>query len=273
MRLRYYLNEDKEITKKDLDQLERYADKLFKAVGIDIEFTTHFLERVNDVRNKKQINMIELIRLFRQTRKKYGKKISKLGPDAEAVIKDMITDINMPFVLRWDKRSQELDLIAKTIMRKKGFKTSNIKLTLEGKTMQLSAGVCMTDGTKFLITHPTGSGYWEIPKGHVEEGEKAAWAAAREFYEEVGVKISAGKLKFFKKIRLHKTKNVLVYIYETDKLPNENTMRCKSFTHGGMPETDNWMYVKFDNMEDYVRPEMHDVINKIGRLYELREIK
>ena len=35
---------DKEITQGDLSQLERFADKLFAKVGIDIEFTKHFLD-------------------------------------------------------------------------------------------------------------------------------------------------------------------------------------------------------------------------------------
>jgi hypothetical protein len=51
-----------------------------------------------------------------------------LGPDAEAVIADMASDINMPFVLKWDRDSEELDLVAKTVMRKKNFMTSNPKL-------------------------------------------------------------------------------------------------------------------------------------------------
>jgi len=271
MRLRHYLNEeDKEITQKSLDKLEAYADKLFKAVGIDIEFTRHFLQRVNDKRNKKQINMIELMRLFRKSRKIHGKKIAKLGPDAEAVIKDMITDINMPFVLKWDSKSQELDLVAKTIMRKKDFKTSNIKLTLEEKPVkQISAGVCLTDGNMFLITHPTGKPVWEVPKGLIDKDEKPHWAAVRELHEETGVKINAGKLKFFKKFKLHKTKDVILYIYKTDKLPNSSTMKCSTFLKGGKPETDNWMYIKFDQIEEYVRPEMHDVLKQIGRLYEV----
>ena len=51
---------EKEVTKSDLDQLERYADRLFGAVGIDVEFTRHFLDRVNDVRNKMQITSAHL---------------------------------------------------------------------------------------------------------------------------------------------------------------------------------------------------------------------
>ena len=116
-----------DVSKSDLDQVEKYADRLFAAVGIDIEFTRHFLDRVNDERNKKPITSAELIRLFRLTYKKYGKKIAKMNPDAEAVIHDMETDVNMPFVLNLD-RGGMLDLVAKTVMRKKNFKTRNQKL-------------------------------------------------------------------------------------------------------------------------------------------------
>lgn len=120
---------EKFITKTDLDQIEKYADKLFAKVGIDVEFTRHFLDRVNDERNKKQITTAELTRLFKQSYAKYGKKIAQLGPDAEAVIKDMRTDINMPFVLNF--KNGELELVAKTIMRKKNFKTPNPELAVE----------------------------------------------------------------------------------------------------------------------------------------------
>ena len=119
-----------QVSKSDLDGVEKFADRLFAKVGIDVEFTRHFLDRVNDERNKKQITTAELTRLFKQTYNKHGKKIPQLGPDAEAVLKDMQTDINMPFVLKYDRNSQEFDLVAKTVMRKKGFKTSNQTLSV-----------------------------------------------------------------------------------------------------------------------------------------------
>jgi hypothetical protein len=67
--------------------------------------------------------------MFKQSYKRYGKKIAQLGPDAEAVLNDMQTDVNMPFVLKWD--GKELDLVAKTVMRKKDFATSNRKLSFK----------------------------------------------------------------------------------------------------------------------------------------------
>jgi hypothetical protein len=127
-----YMTEDEErptvITQAMLDKLEYYLDQLFKNVGMDVEFTRHFLDRVNDPRNKEQITLKELAILFKDAYIKYGKKIAKMGPDAEAVIKDMRSDVNVPFVLNWDEKNQELDLVAKTVMRKKGFSTPDPEL-------------------------------------------------------------------------------------------------------------------------------------------------
>jgi len=123
-----YEDINEEVTKADLKDVEKFADKIFAKVGIDIEFTRHFLDRVNDSRNGKDITVAELTRLFKQTYKKHGKKIAKLGDDTQAVLNDLQTDINLPFVLQWD--GKEFDLIAKTIMRKKDFKTTNQKLKI-----------------------------------------------------------------------------------------------------------------------------------------------
>jgi len=119
-----------DVSRGQLSQVEKYLDKLWGKVGIDVEFTRHFLDRVNDKRNIKPISSAEVIKIFRQTYKKYGKVISKLGKDAQAVMKDMKTDVNVPFVLKWN--GNEFEMIAKTIMRKKNFKSSNKKFAVEG---------------------------------------------------------------------------------------------------------------------------------------------
>ena len=130
---------DKELTQTELDQLEVFADRLFAKVGIDVEFTRHFLDRVNDERNVKQITASELTRLFKQEYKRWGKPIAQMGPDAEAVLKDLATDVNIPFALRWDKANNELDLIAKTVMRKKNFKTSNKEFEIQSHDYSLDS--------------------------------------------------------------------------------------------------------------------------------------
>ena len=114
---------EKKITKSDLDQVEKYADKLFAAVGIDVEFTRHFMDRVNDARNMKQITSSELVRLFKQSYKKYGKKIAKMSDDANAVINDMKTDLNLPFVL--SQPTGEIELVSKTVIQKTHITTSH----------------------------------------------------------------------------------------------------------------------------------------------------
>ena len=68
-----------QISQGELNQIERFADRLFAKVGIDVEFTRHFIDRVNDARNKKDITPAELTRLFKQTYNKHGKKIPQLA--------------------------------------------------------------------------------------------------------------------------------------------------------------------------------------------------
>lgn len=113
------------ISSEQLTVVEEYADKLFKEIGLDVEFSRHFKERLKDPRNEKPITSAELIGLFKRAYQKSGKKIAEMPPSAEAVLKDMRTDINTPFVIEYDRRNGELDLVLKTIMRKKNFMTSN----------------------------------------------------------------------------------------------------------------------------------------------------
>ena len=53
-------------------------------------------------------------------------------------MKDMRTDVNVPFALHWD--GKELDLVAKTIMRKPNFATSNPEFAVEGKRIPRKKG-------------------------------------------------------------------------------------------------------------------------------------
>jgi hypothetical protein len=118
------------MTSDQIKSVEEYADKLFQELGLDVEFTKHFKERLNDPRNKKPISPAELIGMFKRAFLKSGKKISEMPPNAQAVIQDMRTDLNSPFVIEYDPRSKELDLTMKTIMRKKDFQTTNDKIVI-----------------------------------------------------------------------------------------------------------------------------------------------
>ena len=124
---------DPQISPQQLSELETYIDRLFAIVGLDVEFTRHFKERLRDPRNGQAITLNELQRMFKKIHRQMhkGQDLVQLGADAEAVLKDIETNINIPFVIKWDQANREFDLIAKTIMRKPNFKTSNDILTVE----------------------------------------------------------------------------------------------------------------------------------------------
>lgn len=121
MRANEFLKE--EVTQSELNQAEQFIDSLWKKMGIDVTFTRHFLERINDTRNGKDITIEELTDLFVEEYKKYGLKIRELDDNDQAVFKDLATNINLPFVIK--THGYEAELVAKTVMRKKNFGTTN----------------------------------------------------------------------------------------------------------------------------------------------------
>lgn len=109
-----------DISMSELDQVERFATVLWHKLGIDVDFTRHFFDRVNDPRNGKPITTAELIRLFKKEYERNGKPIAKLA-GSEAVMKDLLTHINIPFVVKDKRNGDGKELVAKTVMRKEKF--------------------------------------------------------------------------------------------------------------------------------------------------------
>ena len=114
-------NED--FTQKDVNDLEKFADRILKKYSIDVEFTRHFVDRLNDPRNSPEIKVSELQRFFKKIQKNKGKNI-RSNPDVEAVLKDMSTNLNLPVVIK-TKSDDSFEVTNKTIMRKKDFKTTS----------------------------------------------------------------------------------------------------------------------------------------------------
>ena len=113
------------ISNSGLKKIEDYLDDLFKSLHIDIEFSNHFLDRVNDPRNSEEIKPEEIVSTFTRLYKKHGRGLTNYNKEAEAVIRNLNNDINVPFVIRVDKNRNEIQLIGKTIMRKKNYSTTN----------------------------------------------------------------------------------------------------------------------------------------------------
>ena len=116
-------------SQRDVDDIEKFADRILKKYGIDIEFTRHFVDRLNDPRNTPDIKVAELQRFFKKIQRVKGTKIKNpqnfINKDTEvqAVLKDMDSNLNLPVVIKYE--DEKYTVINKTIMRKKNFSTSN----------------------------------------------------------------------------------------------------------------------------------------------------
>lgn len=115
------------ITFRDIQKLEREFDKRFDEYNIDFRFTRHFSDRASDSRNKPCITIKELKDLFNRIymNRRQGRKIFSRWPDMEIVLTDIRNNVNIPFAIEYDSANDEFDVIAKTIMRKKNFKSTS----------------------------------------------------------------------------------------------------------------------------------------------------
>jgi len=115
------------VTRETMKAFETFVDRMFAKFNIDFDFTKHFRERMSDERNKPCIDLKELAAMIQKIykRKESGKDIIAKHKDAEIVVKDMQSDLNMPVAIEYDRKEDEFRVVAKTIMRKKMFSTSN----------------------------------------------------------------------------------------------------------------------------------------------------
>lgn len=111
-----------EVSQKQINDLEKFGDRLLNKFDIDIEFTRHFADRMNDARNKPAISVSEIQRLFKKIAREKGQNIKK-HRNGEAVLKDIQSDLNLPVVVNF--KNDEFEVVNKTIMRKKDFKTTS----------------------------------------------------------------------------------------------------------------------------------------------------
>ena len=116
-----------EIPMGDLRKIDNYADSQLDPV--DIVLTgRHFFDRLTDPRNKKEISQAELIGFFKRLSKKKKEFLEFIKKYDQIVAKDKRTKLNIPFMRQANK------VIAKTIMRKDDFKTSNPSFQFESIT-------------------------------------------------------------------------------------------------------------------------------------------
>lgn len=155
------------ISETEFKRLEKLLDGLFQQLGMDIAFTKHFKERVNDARNGQQIGYCEITAIFAEVYKKFGIKLSKTKREMQEIIKSVSTNINIPIAIKYDDRRKEVVLVTKTIMRKRNFKGNDPVLRVEN-TMQTF--------TEFLEESKTAKEESVILEGE-EKGDKKEYQA------------------------------------------------------------------------------------------------
>jgi cytidyltransferase-like protein len=112
------------ITQGDVEFVDDMADRKLAPIDIDLS-GNHFFDRLNDPRNFPDISIEELEEFFDKLSDEKEKFIEFLRKYKDIVVKDTESNLNIPFMKRANKA------IAKTIMRKKNFMTSNQVLPLE----------------------------------------------------------------------------------------------------------------------------------------------
>jgi hypothetical protein len=133
------LREIMEMSTPDIEDVELKIRKSFNSVGIIINFTKHFGDRIvnnaEDEKGRKRDNISpeELLNTFDRL-KDHHKQIFaeahqftdevKRG-EFEGVIMDIFKKINVPFALEFDKRKGKFILTCKTIMKRDNFITKS----------------------------------------------------------------------------------------------------------------------------------------------------
>jgi hypothetical protein len=119
-----------DISNSELFDIEDYADE--KLDPIDIKIPDHFVDRVNDKRNKPSIKPEELYDFFDKLADDKEDLITLLNKGEEVVATDSQSKINIPLTKdRYSQLKSKVKTVAKTIMRKDNFQTTSPKLVFE----------------------------------------------------------------------------------------------------------------------------------------------
>jgi hypothetical protein len=116
---------EEKISKQEVADFEKFADRLLAKFDIDVRITNHFMQRLNDMRNDPEIQVTELQRLFKKIAKKKAKDLTAES-DISVVLKDIQSDLNLAVQVEY--KDGEFDVALKTIMRKKNFTTGTQKV-------------------------------------------------------------------------------------------------------------------------------------------------
>lgn len=136
----------------------------------------------------------------------------------------------------------------------------------------ISAAIFYTDKHSFLAAHPTNLDYWEIPKGQIDAGERPEDTAVREFKEETGITIQKQGLQYMGYCALHEHKDLYLFAYVVDKLPNISSIVCRSTTtaYGNpVPEIDRFKYLPIGDINKLRSGLRTPLRNAVFKLFDI----
>ena len=121
-----------------------------------------------------------------------------------------------------------------------------------------SCGVIVSDGQRVLLGHATRSPRWDIPKGLAEPGEVLVAAAARELFEETGLRVTEAELEGLGVHVYLRDKDLALFRWRPATMPVPGQLRCRSTfaLPGGtlLPEFDRFGVFTWD-----------DALTKVGK--------
>lgn len=80
-----------------INELVKYVNNKWNKIGLEVNFGTHFGQRINDERNNPPIDIQEVAKLFDKLFVNAGKAIARLPIGFKSVMNDPDTDINVMF--------------------------------------------------------------------------------------------------------------------------------------------------------------------------------
>lgn len=134
-------------------------------------------------------------------------------------------------------------------------------------TRTITSGVIYTNGSLILIGHATGTSHWDIPKGRLNDNETPKQAVVRETKEETGLTIDSDKLIDLGLMPYIHTKDLYLWKYIVDILPDISTIKCESMfinKYGKLvPEMNKFKYATLDESLNFVSKSMAKILKNI----------
>jgi len=122
-----------------------------------------------------------------------------------------------------------------------------------------SCGTVVTDGRRLILGHATGGRHWDVPKGLPEVGETDAGTAARELFEETGIRADPKLLVPLRSGPYLPKKDLALFLLR-GPLPDPGSLRCSSMVEipgrTPFPELDAFQAVEFGRIGEFATERM-----------------